>query len=318
MRDFVNGREEWPRVTVVTPSLNQGTFLEEAIRSVLLQGYPNVEYIVLDAGSTDGSPEIIRKYEPWLAYWRSAPDEGQTSAISEGWARASGEVLAYINADDAYLPGALAMAGAEFAKNPDVGMVYGTALIVDDEDRLLRQWTGKPFDARTMLTVGNIVPQPATFFSSAAVRAVGGLNHEWEMIMDYDLCFRVGSAFPTVFLENDLAKFRSHEQSKTQTRFEAMAHELLAFMHPLDGPDGYGSQWREVKQRAMSRVHYELAFGYIHYAPVCNGARALRELVSSVALSPRVVARKPLLTAHIMTRSLICLAKRSLGRSPRR
>jgi glycosyltransferase involved in cell wall biosynthesis len=103
---------EWPRITVVTPSFNQGAYIEETLRSVLLQGYPNLEYIVIDGGSTDGSVETIRRYARWLDYWVSEPDRGQAHALNKGFARASGDVLGWLNSDDVYLPGALKQVGA--------------------------------------------------------------------------------------------------------------------------------------------------------------------------------------------------------------
>ena len=101
-------RQQWPRVSIVTPSYNQGRFLEETIRSVLLQGYPDFEYFIIDGGSADESLEIIRRYEPWLTYWTSEPDRGQSDAINKGWARATGDVVTYLNSDDCYLTGAVA------------------------------------------------------------------------------------------------------------------------------------------------------------------------------------------------------------------
>ena len=151
-------------VSVITPSYNQGQFIEETIRSVLLQGYPDLEYMIIDGGSTDESLEIIRKYEPWLAYYVSEPDRGQTHAINKGWRRATGAILAYINTDDCYLNGAIATAVHEFCTRPDVGMVYGTAIIVNEHNKWTT-WKARPFDLKMMLTVGNIVPQPAVFFS---------------------------------------------------------------------------------------------------------------------------------------------------------
>src|SRR5262249_24267921 len=142
----------WPRVSVITPSYNQGQFIEETIRSVLLQGYPNLEYMIIDGGSTDESLEIIRKYEPWLASFVSEPDRGQTHAINKGWMRATGEILAYINTDDCYLNGAIATAAHEFCTRPDVGMVYGTATIVNERNKWTT-WKARPFDLKMMLTV---------------------------------------------------------------------------------------------------------------------------------------------------------------------
>ena len=107
----------WPRVSIVTPSLNQGQYLEETIRSVLLQGYSNLEYIIIDGGSTDGSVEIIRKYEPWLNYWVSEPDKGQSHAINKGFRRSTGEIMAYLNGDDIYYPNTLHDVATNFLKS---------------------------------------------------------------------------------------------------------------------------------------------------------------------------------------------------------
>ena len=108
-----------PRITVVTPSFNQARYLDRTIRSVLDQGYPNLEYMVLDAGSTDGSLDIIKRYSDRLDYWRSGPDNGQSAAVNEGWQRASGEVMAWLNSDDFYLPGALDFVGNHFRVHPE-------------------------------------------------------------------------------------------------------------------------------------------------------------------------------------------------------
>src|SRR4030095_840430 len=162
----------WPRVSVTTPSYNQGQFIEETIRSVLLQGYPDLEYIVIDGGSTDETLEIIRRYEPWLTYWVTEPDHGQTHAINKGWMRATGEILAYINTDDCYLDRTITTAAHEFCATSNVGMVYGSAIVVDEAGNQLRTWEARPFDVKTMLTAGNIVPQPAAFFSRDALKKV--------------------------------------------------------------------------------------------------------------------------------------------------
>jgi cellulose synthase/poly-beta-1,6-N-acetylglucosamine synthase-like glycosyltransferase len=126
-----------PKITVITPSFNQGRFIEETIRSVLLQHYPNLEYLIYDAGSSDGSVEAIRKYEPWLTFWVSEQDRGQAHAINKGLARASGEIVAWLNSDDTYRPGALAAAAAAATRHPDAAVVYADANWVDTALRLL-------------------------------------------------------------------------------------------------------------------------------------------------------------------------------------
>jgi glycosyltransferase involved in cell wall biosynthesis len=291
------GGESWPRISVITPSYNQGRFLEETIRSVLLQGYPDLEYIIMDGGSTDGSLDIIRRYEPWLAYWVSQPDGGQTGAINVGWMRATGEILAYLNSDDYYLPGATTAAARAFCRSPDVAMVYGTASIVDEHGNELSKWEARPFDLKRMLTSGSIVPQPATFFSRSVVSGLGWLNETRQMIMDYELCTRIGMQFRTVCLPATLARFRAHGESKTWLQFETTARELLDFVMGLK-PNGTSERaWTTLRSGTLSRVHYEWAMAYL--ARGQGGSKPLKQLLMSIRLYPRFALGRPLLTAHL-------------------
>jgi glycosyltransferase involved in cell wall biosynthesis len=129
------GGKSWPRISIVTPNYNYGAYLEAAIRSVILQGYPNLEYFVIDGGSSDRSVEILRKYEPWLTYWESERDRGQTHAINKGLARCTGEVVNWLCSDDMLMPGALEAIGRCFAASPDVDVVLG---------RTQHRWLGDP------------------------------------------------------------------------------------------------------------------------------------------------------------------------------
>jgi glycosyltransferase involved in cell wall biosynthesis len=296
--------QHWPRVSIVTPSFNQGRFVEETIRSVLLQGYPDVEYIIIDGGSTDESPGIIQRYERWLAYWVSEPDRGQADAINKGWARSTGQILAYINADDFYLSGAVAAAAAAFSEQPGSGMVYGTAMIVDESGEELRAWEAQPFDLRTMLAVGSVVPQPSVFFSSTALENVGHLNEEWQLIMDYDLCIRIGMQYPSVAIPETLTKFRNHPQSKTRLRFEDLADEVIRFGRALRTDQMSPRAWRTLQRATISRVRYELALAYIHDGRRAE-SKAAKQLLQSILLYPPFALRRPLLTAHIMKRVLV-------------
>jgi glycosyltransferase involved in cell wall biosynthesis len=293
----------WPRVSVVTPSYNQGRFIEETIRSVLLQGYPELEYIIMDGGSTDGSVDVIRRYEPWLTYWVSEADRGQSHAINKGWTRATGEVLAYINTDDCYLPGAVATAAAEFSLRPDVAMVYGNASIVDEGGKELSSWKARPFDLKTMLVSGSVVPQPATFFSRAVVDKLGYLNEKRIMIMDYELCTRIGMDHQTVCLAHTLARFRAHEQSKTWLHFETTAHELMDFVRSFPSERMAGRDWNAIRNGTLSRVHYEWALQYLLRDR--RGTQALKQLLMSIRLHPGFALRRPMLTAHIAKEVLL-------------
>jgi glycosyltransferase involved in cell wall biosynthesis len=293
--------QSWPRVSIVTPSYNQGQFLEETIRSVLLQGYPDLEYVILDGGSTDASLDIIRKYEPWLAYWVSEPDRGQTHAINKGWAHATGDILAYINADDYYLPCAILTAAREFCATPAAGMVYGSALIIDEREREVRTWEARPFDLVTMLRGGSVVPQPATFFSRDALEAVGHLDERWQMIMDYELCIRIGMRSSAVSVPKPLAKFRDHPASKSRLRAETTVNEVAQLVSSFR-PEGIPPRkWRAIKRATMARLHYELALYYL-IPGQADESRALRQILRSLVFYPPFALKRPMLTAHVAKR----------------
>jgi GT2 family glycosyltransferase len=296
--DSIADGHSWPRVSIVTPSYNQGQFIEETIRSVLLQGYPDLEYIIIDGASTDETVRVIRRYDPWIAYWVSEPDRGQTCAINKGWTRATGDILAYINTDDCYLSGTLTIPAQEFCSKPTLGMVYGTAIIIDEAGKELRTWDAQAFDMKLMLTGGSIVPQPAAFFSRGAMNNVGYLNEEWEMIMDYEFCIRIGMQFPAVYVPRALARFRNHSQSKTRLRFESMARELIHFVTTFSSNQISPSDWQMIKKATLSRVYYELALAYVTQAPQ-ERYKAIKHLLRSIVLHPSFALKRPMLTAHI-------------------
>ncbi len=213
----------WPRVSVVTPSYNQGQFLEETIRSVLLQGYPNLEYIIMDGGSTDESVEIIRKYEPWLAYWVSERDNGQTHAINKGWRKATGEYITWLNSDDLLLPSSLATSVQELEAHPDVAFVYGDLLVIDGESRPYSPpddcAQSKPYSLEELvLRWQNMVAQPGYLMRRNLLDTVGYLDESLHFAMDYDYWVRVGLAGgQAARIPRQLAAFRRHETAKTTT-----------------------------------------------------------------------------------------------------
>ena len=209
----------WPRISIVTPSYNQARFLEETIRSVLLQGYPNLEYLVLDGGSSDGSDTIIRRYAPWLAYWRSERDTGQAAAIAEGLRRATGEIMAYLNSDDRYQPGALARVARFFAANPRAVFGNGDFNRIDEHGALIqRVFTTAPNRFLTAHTAHHNIAQPASFWRRRAYERAGGVDPALRFCMDRDLFIRIFAQGPARRIPGPpLADFREHVGAKSST-----------------------------------------------------------------------------------------------------
>jgi GT2 family glycosyltransferase len=224
----------WPRISIVTPSFNQAQFLEQTIRSVLLQDYPNLEYIIIDGGSTDGSVDIIRKYEPWLAYWTSEKDKGQADAISRGFARATGEIIGWQNSDDLYLSGALRAFGRAFARQRDVELMIGGCLWVDETGVTLRTprgypryYPGQSLTYQEALFWGIGYSQPATLFRRDAYVSAGGMNSELHCCFDYDLLLRLTMRKPATQLAAPVACFRIHCKSKTSSQQSVFEKEVV-------------------------------------------------------------------------------------------
>jgi glycosyltransferase involved in cell wall biosynthesis len=204
----------WPRVSIVTPSYNQGKFIGETIRSVLLQGYPNLEYIIIDGDSTDESLDMIKQYEPWLTYWVSEPDRGQSHAINKGFRRASGDIIAYLNSDDLYLPGAIRQAVQFLSQNEEGDIVYGDCRVVDKESQTIFLGRGRDFDLFVALC-RNFVYQPTVFMRRKLLDLVGYLDEELNYAMDVDYWLRAAMKVKFSYLPVELAAFRITEGSKT-------------------------------------------------------------------------------------------------------
>ena len=209
-----NSAAHLPRITIVTPSLNQGAFLEQTIISVLSQNYPNLEYIIVDGGSNDNSVEIIKKYQDYLAYWVSEKDAGQTDAIAKGFARATGDILAWLNSDDQYLPGTLVRIGSYFSNNPQSEFVYGDCfLLFSDGSRKLKKKID--FNYSIALYAYGMIPQPSAFWRRKIYDASGGLDISLHYAMDYDLFLRMAKVGVITHLRKPLSLFRLHLNSKS-------------------------------------------------------------------------------------------------------
>ena len=213
-----------PSITVVTPSFNQGRFLERTILSVLDQDYPALEYFVMDGGSTDDSVDIIRRYAHRLDHWASQPDGGQTAAINTGWRMAHGEILCWLNSDDYYLPGTLRFVGEYMREHPEEWVVYGSWEAVDDAGRRLN-YAGRPFAHSRMILSQNCIPQPAAFIRRAAIDEVGYLDETLHYTMDLDLFMRIAGYQTPRYVSRPLAAATVHADAKTIRDRQAMARE---------------------------------------------------------------------------------------------
>lgn len=203
----------WPLVSIVTPSYNQGQFLEETIRSVLLQGYPNLEYLIIDGGSTDNSVEIIRKYEPWLTYWVSERDNGQSEAINKGFARTTGPIMTWLNSDDRLEISALYAGVKAHRCSQNAGIIYGKCQLMDEQSHNLGILVLENFSLpRQMVT--QLIPQPAAFFTRTVWKQFGPLNTNYHYIMDRDFWCRSAVRFPVKQFEAVVASLRIHASTK--------------------------------------------------------------------------------------------------------
>ena len=230
-----------PRISVVTPCFNGERFLEDCMRSVLDAKYPNLEYIVIDGGSTDRSVEVIRKYEGHLAYWHSRPDGGQAQAINLGLARATGDVLAYLNADDRYCPGTLDGVATLFREHPDINVVFGDAVFTDESGRTTARYAGvdRPFAEKILYWRGWPIPQPTVFLRRSVVDAHGVLDESFSYALDYDWFLRIARTERFHHTGAVLAEYRLRGDSKTgvwpKTRWrfhEECARAVRKHLHP--------------------------------------------------------------------------------------
>ncbi len=215
----MSSHPELPRISVVTPSFNQGPYLERTIRSVIDQRYPNLEYSIIDGGSTDESVDIIKKYERHLAYWVSEPDQGQANAINKGLARATGTVLAWLNSDDYYLPGTLDTVGTAALEHPEASAFVGIGEMVDSAGKVIARLAPPPVVTLETLfhwqDQGDFL-QPSCFFRDIAWGAIGSLDESIHIAVDVDLWMRMakaGCSFRTI--DRVLSQALSHPNAKT-------------------------------------------------------------------------------------------------------
>ncbi len=261
--------QENPRISIIIPSYNQAAFLEQTICSILGQDYSNLECMVIDGASSDGSIDIVRLYADQLAYWVSEPDKGQSDAINKGFARASGHIITFCNSDDLYLPGTLADVVDTFQKNPGCGAIVGGFRYIDErgdytsDTRMPVLHVETPYDL-TLGPPGNYrLHQAATFYSREALDVVGRyVRTDMEYVLDRDLLYRVARQFPIVTRQKTYASFRLHKDSKSVSQILPFAEEFaLLYEENLSGQSD-----EDKRRQRMADQHR--AKGYLKYARV--------------------------------------------------
>jgi glycosyltransferase involved in cell wall biosynthesis len=263
-----------PKLTVITPSLNQVQFLQETLHSVLNQHYPHLEYIVIDGASTDGSVDVIRNHEHYLAYWISEPDNGQAHAINKGIARATGDIIAFLNSDDLYLPGAFKAVANHFQSHPFCQWLCGDTIVFGDQDptRLIR--AAVPKSAAHCLSWAYKAPQPGMFWKREIMHS--GFREQWRYAFDHELYVRLLLAgHKCEHLPLPLAAYRLHSESKTVAEAQGFGKEFDAIAEIHEGHlSRTGRRWSRATRILRHSYHASQA-GNVHEAASCVFRAAL-------------------------------------------
>ena len=265
-----NGRTT-PRITIVTPSYNQGQFIEATIRSVLLQSYPNLEYIIMDGGSQDGTVDIIRRYEPWLTYWISEPDRGQSHAINKGLERGTGEIFTWLNSDDLLLPGALWRIAEAYRAHPDSIAWVGACHLINADGRIIKTVVPKGLERDNLANWyhGGFFYQPSCFFSARTYQAIGGIDESLQYAMDLDLWLRLAAVGDFVAVPEIVSAAIIHENAKTQAQRPQMHVETMYVQYK----HGYTEQAANRLERLFNQASKQPSLKKAVYQKVGNPMR---------------------------------------------
>ena len=241
-------------VSIITPSYNQAAYLEQTILSVLEQDFPHIEYIVIDGASTDGSVDIVKKYADRFAYWVSEKDRGQAEAINKGFTRATGDVIAWLNSDDYYMQGAVSAAVQIFEKNPEVVLVYGDMLAVDEHGKTFNTLTYGQLNLEDLLCF-QIIGQPSVFMRRSALQKTSGLNLDFHFLLDHLLWIHIAKHGQILHVNQIWSAARYHAEAKNRAKAAEFGREAFRILEVAAQDDVLVSALANVKRRALASAN---------------------------------------------------------------
>lgn len=243
-----------PLVSIITPSFNQARYLEATIQSVLSQDYPYIEYMVIDGASTDDSVEIIRKYQDRFVYWASEKDSGQADAINKGLSRATGEIIAWLNSDDYYLPNTISRVVKTFNENPNVLMVYGDVLAVDEHGQAINALKYKQLSLEHLLCF-QIIGQSSVFFQRKAYEKTGELDPTFNFLLDHQLWIRIAQQGKILHVPHIWSAARYHAEAKNRARAAEFGQEAFRILDWAKSQPNLAEAVARVERRARASAH---------------------------------------------------------------
>jgi glycosyltransferase involved in cell wall biosynthesis len=289
-----------PLVSIVTPSYNQGCFIRETIESVLAQDYPNLEYWVMDGGSSDDTISILKEYEHDLRFhWVSEPDHGQSNAINKGWSRCRGDILAWLNSDDTYLPGAVKHQVEALLTHKQFGVVYGDSIFIDKNGNYLSKWHSAPYNVLDLLRT-SLPPQPTVFIYRHICEKIGMLNESYQFSMDTEYWVRAAKVTDFWYEPKFIATYRLHQQSKTVGSYSGFYQDWLQIANNYFADPNLSDRMKQQKYQVLASIYSRIAsmeaesgsliemFKYLQKSVLAGGIR-LRLFKSLLLLAERLL-----------------------------